>query len=74
MDRTATMAVPPGECPQRIGELDLVASAGRCLGQDLEDCGIEYVAADDGQIAGRVVLRLLDEIVDSYDVCLAGDG
>ena len=59
------------QAPQPVGELDLAARvAGRRL-QGLEDVGRQDVAADDGQVGGRLVgLRLLHQVADPVDAAV----
>ena len=50
----------------RVGQLDLATSAGAGRFQQREDLRAEHVAADHGQVAGRVFrLGLLDDLRDA---------
>src|SRR5688572_16114464 len=73
----AAVEAPPGK-PNReralglqqlrdaVGELDLAARARRYLRQHLENAIGEDIAADDGEVRGRVLRRrLLDDAVDA---------
>ena len=57
-----------GERLDGVGQLDLAAAAGRGLAQDLEDGRREQVAADDREVARRLLeRRLLDQVADPHD-------
>src|SRR5215510_10164675 len=46
---------PAAQCAQAVGELDLAARVGGCFREDGEEVRGEHVAANDGEIRGRVL-------------------
>ena len=62
-----------GELLEGVGELDLAAAAGLGAAQHAEDGRVQDVAADDGEVGGRLGrVRLLDQAGDPDDVALGG--
>src|SRR5690606_6856138 len=69
----ALVGAAAGEGAQRVGELDLVAAAGRGVLQHGEDLGVEHVTPDDRPVGRRLLHRgLLDQVDNLDDVFLAG--
>src|SRR5690606_9340985 len=75
VDAAALARGHPGEGLQGVGQLDLVAAARLGPLEDVEDRRGQDVAADDGEVRGRLLGGgLLDELGDGDDVAVGDAG